>query len=868
MVGKKKAILHENNSGCQKSDHRSQDEIALLRHAEKINETLFEISNAVNTTLNLEDLYRSIHESLARIIDVTNFFIAIVDIKRRILHFPYRVDTVDKDYSPIADFDTNSSLTGLVVLQRRPVLLGKKALEDRAAKGGVHGTVPVIWMGIPLIVKDTVIGVMALQSYTDPNLFDHHDLQVLTAVSHQIAIAIDRKHSEEARKKSEETNRILFEISNAINTTLNLKDLYRSIHDSLARIIDVTNFFIAIVDSKKGTLHFPYHVDTVDDDYGAITDFDTDSSLTGLVVLQRKPILLGKKALEDRAAKGGVKGPVLAVVWMGIPLIVKDTVIGVMAVQSYTDPNLYDHHDLQVLSAVSHQIAMAIDRKQSQDELQHSEARLKAIVESSPDPIVVYDIQGHPQFLNPAFIQVFGWSIDELQGRSVPFIPEDQKEITGSEFEKIFQTLEPVRFETQRLTKNGDLRDILISTGLIKDINERPAGVVITLTDITERNRLTAQFYAAQKLESIGTLAGGIAHDFNNLLTGIIGHVSLMIAEIDTQQHNIEHLKAIESYAKDATDLTKQLLGFARGGKFEVKPTNINDLIEKQTRMFGRTKKEIRIRCKYKKNIHSVEVDRSQIEQVIINLYVNAWQAMPGGGDLHVQTANITIDDSGSQSSEVEPGDYVQIAVTDTGIGMDDSIRRRIFDPFFTTKEMGRGTGLGLASVYGIIKNHGGFINVHSQKDYGSTFNIYLPISEKKVLNEVETSISLIRGSETILLVDDESMILDIGGKMLQRFGYQVLAARNGREAVDIYSKAKDRIGLVILDMVMPEWDGGKTFDELTKINPAVKVLLSSGYSINGQAKSILDRGCKGFIQKPFGLNEFSQQIRKALDEE
>ena len=182
MIEKKKAFSHENNSDFQKSDYRSQDEIALLRHAEKINETLFEISNAVNTTLNLEDLYRSIHESLARIIDVTNFFIAIVDSKKRTLYFPYHVDTADDDFNPISDFNTDSSMTGLVVLQRKPILLEEKALKERAAKGGIWGPVPLIWMGIPLIVKDTVIGVMAVQSYTDPHLYDHLDLQVLSAV--------------------------------------------------------------------------------------------------------------------------------------------------------------------------------------------------------------------------------------------------------------------------------------------------------------------------------------------------------------------------------------------------------------------------------------------------------------------------------------------------------------------------------------------------------------------------------------------------------------------------------------------------------------------------------------------------------------
>ena len=665
-------------------------------------------------------------------------------------------------------------------------------------------------------------------------------------------------------RHAEKINETLFEISNAVNTTLNLEDLYRSIHESLARIIDVTNFFIAIVDSKKRTLYFPYHVDTADDDFNPISDFNTDSSMTGLVVLQRKPILLEEKALKERAAKGGIWGPV-PLIWMGIPLIVKDTVIGVMAVQSYTDPHLYDHLDLQVLSAVSHQIAMAIDRKQSRDELQHSEARLKAILESSPDPIVVYDIQGYPQYLNPAFTQVFGWTIDELEGKRIPYVPDDQKEKVKWAAEQLFSALKPVRFETQRLTKHGDLLDILVSTGPIMDMDNKPAGNVVTLTDITEKNRLTAQFHAAQKLESIGTLAGGIAHDFNNLLTGITGHVSLMMAEIDTQQYNIEHIKAIESYANDASHLTKQLLGFARGGKFEVKPTNINDLIEKQSRLFGRTKKEIRIHCKYEKKVHPVEVDQSQIEQMIMNLYVNAWQAMPDGGDLSVQTDNITIDDSDSQSIGIEPGDYVHIAVTDTGIGMDDSTRQRIFDPFFTTKEMGRGTGLGLASVYGIIKNHDGFIKVRSQKGHGSTFNIYLPLSLKKVLEKRETSISLIKGSETILLVDDESVIVDVGEKMLKRLGHPVIIARSGQEAINIYQKAMDRIDLVILDMIMPEWDGGKTFDKLREINPDLKVLLSSGYSINGHAQSILDRGCKGFIQKPFTMKGLSQQIQKAL---
>jgi signal transduction histidine kinase len=225
-------------------------------------------------------------------------------------------------------------------------------------------------------------------------------------------------------------------------------------------------------------------------------------------------------------------------------------------------------------------------------------------------------------------------------------------------------------------------------------------------------------------MESLGTLAGGIAHDFNNLLMGIQGRTSLMVMDKDYSHPDFEHLKGIEDYVKSAADLTRQLLGFARGGKYEVKPTDINEMIKKSSSMFGRTKKEIKIHEKYQKDVWTVEVDQGQIEQVLMNLYVNAWQAMPGGGELYIETENVTLNEDYVKPYQVEQGNYVKISITDTGVGMDEATRQRIFEPFFTTKEMGRGTGLGLASVYGIIKNHGGFINVYSEKGEGTTFNI------------------------------------------------------------------------------------------------------------------------------------------------
>ena len=366
-------------------------------------------------------------------------------------------------------------------------------------------------------------------------------------------------------------------------------------------------------------------------------------------------------------------------------------------------------------------------------------------------------------------------------------------------------------------------------------------------------------------MESIGTLAGGIAHDFNNILMGIQGNASLMLLKTKSSQASYEKLKNIETYVENGTELTKQLLGFARRGKYYAIATDLNDVIDKSASMFGRTKKEIRIHSDLQPDIWTVEVDRGQIEQALLNLYVNAWQAMPQGGDLYLKTENVILDADfiNNKPYKVEAGDHIKITVTDTGSGIDKETQERIFEPFFTTKEMGRGTGLGLASVYGIIKSHGGYINVYSETEIGTTFSIYLPASGQEVQQEKrEPIVTVSKGSGTILLIDDEEMIIKVGEELLQELGYEVLVAKSGQGAIKLYKKNTDKIDLVIMDMIMPGMGGGETFDHLKEINPDIKVLLSSGYSINGQASEILKRGCDGFIQKPFNINQLSEKIQ------
>jgi CheY-like chemotaxis protein len=373
-------------------------------------------------------------------------------------------------------------------------------------------------------------------------------------------------------------------------------------------------------------------------------------------------------------------------------------------------------------------------------------------------------------------------------------------------------------------------------------------------------------------MESIGTLAGGIAHDFNNLLMGIQGHASLALLHLDPQNANYEHLKTIETLVMSGADLTKQLLGFARGGKYEVKTVDLNLLIKKTSETIGRTKKEIKIHLNFQDDLWPVDVDHGQIEQVLLNLYVNAWQAMPGGGDLYLETRNVFVEENRFRPFVSKNGHFVKISITDTGVGMDEKTKERIFEPFFSTKEMGRGTGLGLASVYGIIKNHNGFINVYSEKGQGTTFNIYLPASIKRggknKENKTDETNEITKGTGIILLVDDEPMILNVGRKILETLGYTIITAQDGTSAIELYKQSKKSIDLVILDMVMPEMGGGEVFDEIKKINPEVKVLLSSGYSLNGQASRIINRGCVGFIQKPFTIRDISSQLHKIIDKQ
>jgi PAS domain S-box-containing protein len=516
------------------------------------------------------------------------------------------------------------------------------------------------------------------------------------------------------------------------------------------------------------------------------------------------------------------------------------------------------------------------EQKAAKEALIESGRRYRNILESIEEGYFEVDLKGNFTFFNDQVCEIIGYPRQNLMGMNnreytTPATAKKMFQI----FNRVYKTGEPAKIARYEIIRKDGAKIILeVSASLMRNSDNEPSGFRGILRDATDRiqaekdkKRLASQVQHAQKMEAVGTLAGGIAHDFNNLLMGFQGNISLMRMDLDEEHPHCEFLNNMARYVKRGSDLTRQILGFARGGKYQVKIINLNDLMNKSADMFSRTKKEITIHKKFQEDLWPVEVDQGQIEQVLLNLFVNAWQAMPGGGNLFLETENATLEANDyDKPYAIRPGRYVRISVSDTGTGMDKVTQERIFEPFFTTKGVGHGTGLGLASAYGIIKNHNGIINVYSEKGHGATFRIYLPASTKQVIAEKVRPELLEVGTETILLVDDEEMVADIGKDMLEKLGYEVIVAASGSEAIKLFNANRDQVKLVILDMIMPEMSGGETFNRLKAIKPDTKILLSSGYSLNGRASKIMAQGCNGFIQKPFSLKQISRKIRVILD--
>jgi len=504
----------------------------------------------------------------------------------------------------------------------------------------------------------------------------------------------------------------------------------------------------------------------------------------------------------------------------------------------------------------------------AKEALRDSEERFRSLSENAPVVIFALNSNGAVTYLNPAWEKISGRSRADFIGRPFADLVADKSQwnranaiehlITGR------NTVVDLNITIE--DQAGGQRLFNTSVAANFDAEGRVTGIIGLAMDITEERKLQQQLFQSQKMEAIGTLAGGVAHDFNNLLMGMQANLSLLRLEQGAESPQDDKIQRIENQIQSGASLTRQLLGYARKGQYVVTAVNINRLIEETLHVVQRTNKTVTVQSLLGDDSAFVKADRGQMEMVFLNLFLNAADAMPDGGRLTVSSRHVSGQgDTATPSSAGQTRDLVEIVVSDTGIGMDPDTQRRIFEPFFTTKEVGCGSGLGLASVYGVVKNHGGHILVESAPGQGATFTLYLPAAE-----EAEPEMSLVvkpepAGGATILLVEDETLIRKYCQEMIRSLNFEVMAAANGDEAVAIYRNHSSDTDLVILDMIMPGMDGYSLFKILEKINPQVRVIITSGYAVDQRTDQILTSGPHGHLKKPYTLNELSAEITKIL---
>jgi len=685
---------------------------------------------------------------------------------------------------------------------------------------------------------------------------------------------------------------LIQEIGQATSTILDIDELINTVVKAIEKHLDFDRGMIMLANQDKTRLVYTsgYGYSKEQERLLQGTEFHLDRPESrGVFVAafkKRKPFLLNdieengkdfsKRSLE-LSKHMGVKSLIC------VPIVYEKGSLGILTVDNVKSKRRLTQSDMNLLMGVASQTAVNIIEAISFQKLQESEKKYRDLVENANSIILRQNIKGNITFFNEFAQKFFGYAEDEILGRNILGALLPDTESTKHNLKGLIKILqeEPERqivSEDENILRNGESVWIAWTYKPIFNSNGQLTEILSIGNDITElkhaaqeKKTLEAQLQGAQKMEAIGTLAGGIAHDFNNILQAIIGYTQIMLMGKDLNDPDHEKLEAIESSAQRASELTKRLLIFGRKVESQLRPVDLNQEVVQVSNMLERTiPKMISIELNLSDNLEVINGDPVQIEQIMMNMGVNARDAMPDGGKLFFETKNAILDERFCRNHlGANPGEYVLLRVSDTGHGMDKELQEHIFEPFFTTKETGKGTGLGLAMVYGIIKSHGGYITCISKPDEGTAFSIYFPIIKSKIDSQVskEAEAPLKGGTETILLVDDEESIRQLGEELLGSFGYAVLTAPDGEGALELYEEKAKKVDLVILDLSMPGMGGKRCLEKLVEMNPQVKVIIASGYSFNGPTKGAIDAGAKGFVGKPYEVRQMLQAIRKVMDD-
>jgi PAS domain S-box-containing protein len=807
-------------------------DITERKRAERVQAAIHRLSEAAQTTLSLDELFTSIHAIIAQLMPAQNFYIALYEAATETVHFSYYADEFD---TTPPQKKKGRGLTDFVLRTGKSLLATPQVFEDLVQSGQVESlSAPSVdWLGVPLKTqRGETIGVMAVQTYTEDVRLGTPDQEVLEFVSTQVAMAIERKRAEEALQRSEEKYRVLVENLNEVIFTVDRQGLFTYISPAIER-------------------YTGFHTDQVIGQ--PFSRFVHPDDLPGLVTSFERSLAGQSEPYEFRVYSRD--GKVRYVRTSSRVLVENGQVVGLTGVMS----------DIT-------------RRRQAEEALRESEEQYRALYEDNPSMYFTVDPAGTVLSVNRFGCEQLGYTASELVGQSVLKVFHDEdRDAAAQSVARCAETPGQVfHWELRKVHKTGDVLWVKETARAMG----RPDGqvvVFIVCEDVTERKlaeeereALQAQLFQAQKMEVLGRLAGGVAHDFNNMLLAILGHTELAMRRCSPEDPIHDYLQVIEESSYRSADLVRQLLAFARKQTVVPKVLDLNDTVAGMLKMLRRLiGEDVQLVWMPGAGVWPIKIDTSQIDQLLANLCVNARDAITGVGKIVIETRNAVFDEA---YCAVHPGfvygQFVMLAVSDDGCGMTQDVMEHLFEPFFTTKEVGKGTGLGLATVYGIVKQNEGFINVYSESGKGSTFEIHLPRFVGEVVElEAASAAEMPRSrGETVLLVEDEAATLNLCQAVLEELGYGVLAAGTPGEALRQAKAHTGKIHLLITDVVMPEMSGRDLAQVLGQTRSALKVLFTSGYT--GDVIShhgVLDEGVH-FLQKPFSMRDLASKVREVLE--
>jgi PAS domain S-box-containing protein len=669
------------------------------------------------------------------------------------------------------------------------------------------------------------------------------------------------------QKRTEELNAALYAIAARSQSAEDLQQFFAAIHNIVGQLMNARNFYIALYDSQAQLLSFPYFVDEEDP---TPAPKPLGRGLTEYILRSGEPLLVTPAVFEELERRGEVESigtPSLD--WLGVPLKSGTACIGVLVVQTYNENTRFGERDREILKFVSQQLAATIEHKRYEEALRRSEARSRSLILSAAFGICRCTLGGRFLDVNPALINMLGHgSVEDLlklDARREVFVNPQDLDRLAEDYRRT-GSLNGVELQWKR--KDGRVIIVRLS-GCAATISDEPEEVLeLIAEDITDRRQLEEQLRQAQKMDAVGRLAGGVAHDFNNLLMVINGYTEVLLEQLEQGSAMHHKVQSIQQAADRAATLTRQLLAFSRKQLLELKVVDVNIVIGDMERLLRPLIGEnIELVTRLSPETGHTRADAGQLEQVIMNLVVNAKDAMPEGGKLTVESSDVTVRHSFREHRFIQPGRYAVISVTDTGHGMDKETQSRIFEPFFTTKEKGKGTGLGLSTVYGIVKQSNGYVFAQSELGAGTTFYVYLPRVEDSAeeLSPAQSQQSEAGGCETVLLVEDEESVRELVRLTLAARGYKVLEAENGECGLRVSESFKENIDILITDVVMPGIGGRELAKKLLALRPGISVLYLSGYTED----AVITQGAPGpstaFLQKPFTLQNLAKKVREVL---